>query len=232
MAVSTNYTFQLNRNDLIRRAFQLSGVLPAEQSPSADDVAMASDFLNLELDAIQAEGINLRAVSRATLALVDGTTTYTLPSSVLDVLEPAALTVGTQLTETPVQLIDRARYNGLSHKTAKGRPVFVYIEKAASITATFWPAPGEAMTLTYQKVSFLADSDAANIDTDMGRHWHKPLMYAVASMVARSRNQPQGKIDSLLNECERLKRISRTFDQEHGDFQFQPIARSGGFGRW
>lgn len=232
MAVSSNYTFQLNRNDLLRRAFQLSGVLAAEQHPLSDDIAMAADFLNLELDAIQAEGINLRAVTRATLPLVDGTATYTLPPTVLDVLEPAALLVGSETLETPVELIDRARYTTLTDKTSEGRPVFMYVEKGPSVTATFWPKPDATMTLTYQKVGFLADSDAANVDTDMARHWHKPLMFCVAAMVARSRNQPQAKVDALLAEGERLKRISRTFEQEHGDFVFQPCARSGGFGRW
>jgi len=232
MAVSVNYSFQLNRNDLIRRAFQIAGVLPAEQRPSDDDVAMASDLLNLELDAIQAEGVVLRSVTRATLALSDGTATYALPASVLDVLENAALTVGSQTIETPVHLIDRAQYHMLAHKASEGRPVFMYVQKGASVTVTLWPVPSETMTLTYQMVGFLADSDAANVDTDLSRHWHKPLMFCLAAMIARSRNQPQSKVDSLLNEGERLKRKSHAADQEHGDFQFYPAARSGGFGRW
>jgi hypothetical protein len=206
--------------------------LPAEQSPSSDDIAMASDFLNLELDAIQAEGIILRSVTRATLALVDGTAAYTLPATVLDVLEPAALLVGSETVETPVEMIDRARYNTLTDKTSEGRPVFMYVEKKATVTLTLWPVPDDTMTLTYQKVGFLSDSDAANNDTDLARHWHKPLMFCVAAMIARARNQKQDKIDALLSEGERLKVKSRIAEQEHGDFQFLPHARSGGFGRW
>ncbi len=232
MAVSANSAFQLNRNDLIRRAFQLAGVLPAEQQPSSDDYQMASDFMNLELDSIQAEGVILRSVTRATLALVSGTAAYTLPATVLDVLDPAAVLIGSGPTEIPVQLCDRSRWVTLTDKTIKGVPTFMLIERGASITLTLWPIPSATMTLTYLKVGFLSDSDTAEVDTDFNRHWHKAIMFAVASHVALARNQDLAKVGFLTGQAEKLKRQSRGFDQEHGHFQMRPSSGGCGFGRW
>jgi hypothetical protein len=222
MALSANYTFQLNRNDMLRRAFQLAGVLPAEQEPNNDDYAMASDFLNLELDAIQGEGHVLRSITRTTLSLADGTSSYVLPATVLDVLEPAAVKLASDTTETPVQLIGRAAYTTLTQKTQEGRPTFMYVEKTASVTVYLWPVPDQTMTLTYQRVGFLFDSDAAGVDMDLSRQWHKAVTYMMAGNVALARNQDLSKVKFLLGEGERLKRIARSYEQERGDSQFIP----------
>ncbi len=225
MAVSANSSFQLNRNDLIRRAFQLSGVMSAEHTPEANDIAMASDFLNLELDSLQAHGVILRSVSIATLSLSASTASYTLPSTVLDVLPNATVKAGASVdTETPVQSIGLDRYMAISDKTSAGTPSVMYLERGSSFVVKLWPVPSTAMTLQYKRVVFLADSDSAEVDTDLGRHWHKGIVYALAAMVAESKNQAASKINSLAETAERLKRRSLNHEQEHGQAQFRPAA--------
>lgn len=228
MAVSVNYTFQLNRNALIRRAFQLAGVLSATDVPLDDDVAMASDFLNLELDSLQAMGVILRSVSTSSLTLVGGTSTYTLPATVLDVLPNATVkATSTTTTETPVTSIGHDRYLMLTDKTTAGTPTLMYLERGSSFTVKLWPVPSVAGYLQYKTVAFLRDSDSAAVDTDLGRHWHEAIMYALAAMIAMQRNQPSNKIEALQKRGDFLKQRSLNHEQEHGQIQFRPAPGYG-----
>lgn len=228
MAVSANSNFQLNRNDLIRRAYQICGLLNAAATPKSEQITMASDFLNLELDNLQARGVVLRSVSIATLSLTNGTASYTLPSTVLDVLPSATVKATTSTdTETPVESVGLDRYLTITDKTTSGVPSLMYLERGPSFIVKVWPVPSAAMTLQYKKVAFLADSDSAAVDTDLGRHWHKGLMYGLAAMLAESHDQAPTKVRSFSDKAEYFYKLSLNHEQEHGPAQFRPMAGYG-----
>lgn len=235
MTVSTSSLPDLQRDQLLQISFQLAGLLGAGKSPSADDVAMATNFLRLELMALQAEGVLLQTVERTTLTLVSGTAAYSLPAATIDVQlgpnDQAGSIVNTSSTETLVTTMSRAEYLDLSDKTSAvtGRPTRVYIEKLATLTATFWPVPDStSVTWRYAGVRLLRDTDTGAVTMDVARKWHKYLTYAVACAVARAESLSLEAVISLGKEAERLKEICKADDNQRGKIRFR-LAHPG---RW
>lgn len=233
MTVSTNSLPDLQRDQLLQISFQLAGLLGAGKEPSAEDNAMAANFLRLELMALQAEGVLLQTVERTTLTLVAGTAAYTLPTATIDVQlgpnDQAGSIVNTSSTETLVTTMSRAEYLDLSDKTSAvtGRPTRVYIEKLATVSATFWPVPDStSVTWRYAQVRLLRDTDTGAVTMDVARKWHKYLAYAVASAVARASSLALDAVMSLGKEAERLKEICKADDNQRGKIRFR-LAHNG-----
>lgn len=67
MATSGSTNFSINRDDIIKRALRLIGVLPQGESPSTDQVTEASLALNGLVKAWQADGMPLWAIRTSSL---------------------------------------------------------------------------------------------------------------------------------------------------------------------
>lgn len=225
MAIASTATFELTRDQLIRRAFQLAGMTEASMSPDSDDIAMAADFLGMELDTLQAEGIVLRTVERATKSLVDGTAEYTLDSDTLDVhVGPDDLlgshTVTGATGSTYVKAIGRAEYLAISNRTAEGTPTMGYVERGTtSVKIVLWPVPSAAATLTYQRVRMIRDVTSGSVTMDLVKAWMKPVMWAMAHQIILAKAGDLARADYVRNEAERLKAVVRSYDRQRGTAQ-------------
>lgn len=230
MTVSTSTSLDYQRDQLIEMSFQLAGLLGAGKSPSAADTAMAAGFMNLELMSLQAEGVVLRTVERTTLTLVSGTASYTLPSDTIDVAlgpnDQAGTIVNSSGTEVLVSTMSRSEYMDLPDKTATitGRPTRVYIEKQATLSATFWPTPDtDSITWRYSRVRLLKDMDSGTVTTDLARRWLLYVTYAVAALIARAKSLPADSVKALLAEAERRKAICKADDGQRGKVRFRVV---------
>jgi predicted PhzF superfamily epimerase YddE/YHI9 len=227
MTVSGTYAFELSRDEIIRRAYQLCGALDSSQSPSASDIDLASDLLGMELDYLQAEGIVLRSVERTTLALVDGTATYNLAANAIDVVvEPdqkAGMVWSTAGSETIVRSITRADYEAISNKTTESTPTMVLIQKLATLTATFWPVPNAAMTFRYNKVRLLSDAATGAATIDLARKWQKPLTYTLSYQLALSKGVDLQKVGMLKNLAAEFKTKAMADERQRGNGQLAII---------
>jgi hypothetical protein len=224
MTVSSTSTFELTRDQLIRRAYQLAGALDASQQPTGNDISLAADILGMELDFLQAEGIILRTVVLDTVALVDGTAEYTLDSDTVDVVvEPdgkAGMVWETAGSETMVRSISRADYQALGNKTVEGTPTLCWINRGATITATFWPVPSASMTFRFSKVRLLYDAAPGSTTMDFARKWQKPLVYSMAYQIALAKGAPLDRVGFLKNTAEELKKIALSDEHQRGHGQF------------
>lgn len=225
MTTSSTSVFELNRDTLLRRSFQLAGLLEASQNPSADDLSLASDLMGMELLAMQATGIVVTHVDRTTLSLVAGTAEYTLPSDTLDVFVPADNVVGTIVpasgAETPVMCISRAEYIATPNKTSQGTPTQVFIERLATVKAVFWMVPNATGALfRYAKVRFPRDMDIGTVTLDLAKRWQKAICYSMAYQVGLAKSIPMSRVQFLMNEAERQKAMAQSSDVEKGHAQF------------
>jgi hypothetical protein len=233
VTVSANYTQEFQRDELLTLALQATGTLEAGEEPPAADLAMASNFLNLELQSLQAEKIVLRTVERATLTLTAGTAEYTLPADTIDVQLGPNDQLGTILPsaggESIVKSMSRAEYADITDKTSTntGRPTRAYVERLASITITLWPVPDAASTtLRYSRVRLLRDADDGAVTMDLARRWLKYVVYAVAVHIARSKSLGQEVVQDLRAEAELAKERCKEDDTQRGRLNFR-IAHSG-----
>lgn len=223
MTVAATTTFELSVDQTVRRAFQLAGLLEASQSPSEPDAALGRDFLNLELDALESEGILTRTIDRVTQALSIGVDTYTLGADVVGVFvgpdQIAGTIVNSTNAETYVRAISRHEYVEITAKTATGTPTLVYPECLASTKLIFWPIPDAAVTFRYQARRLPRDSTAGTT-SDIDRRRQKAVLWSLAHDVAVAKSVPIDRVKYLKNEAERLKMIARGLDTQPGNIEF------------
>ena len=231
MAVSANYSLEFNRDEIIRLAFQLAGLLDSYGSPDAYDTEMASDFFNLELQALQAEGVVLRTVERDTIDLIDGTASYVLDADTIDVQvgnnDQAGMLVPTSGNQTQVKVVSRDDYEAIPDKTTEGKPSLVYVEKAASVTLKFWPVPDDSTDdFAFYRVRLLRDMDTGTVTTDLARRWLKAITWALAGHLAMAKSMGLDRVQFLNNEGERLKAVCRADDVQRGRMRLR-VAHNG-----
>lgn len=217
--------YTLNRDQLIRRAFQLAGLVHAQQQPDADDLALAADFFAMELDALQAEGAAVLLTERTTLAITTPDSEYTLPSDVLDVVVGPDNLVGTftpvgSNIERPVYHQTRQDWTAEPNKTLMGPPTLVTIERVTSVNLIFWPTPDTDGAFRYNKVRFRADIATGAAFPEVARRWYKALTWSVAHHVALAKSAPLGRVEYLGKSSELYKARARVAETEHGNLQF------------
>lgn len=230
MPTSANATLNYTRDQLITAAYRLAGLWPSNQNSgdiqAAYDVAMATDFMNLELMELQAEGIILSASQFALLALVAGTKVYTLPADTIDVQVGPNDEVGTILpltgSETPVMIMHRAEYLAQAEKATAGRPMSAYVTRGATVEVTFWPVPDDSTEqFRYSRVRLLKDMDTGAVSFDLARRWLQYVTLAVAAQVGLAKNLPLEKVNWLKSEAERVKAICKADNNERGKMRFR-----------
>lgn len=226
MTVSANSTQEFSRDELVAMAYQLTGLLEAGKEPPAADIAMAANFLNMELQALQAEGVVLRTIERTTLTLTAGTATYSLPSDTIEIQLGPNGQLGTIVpssgSEFPVTAMTRAEYLNNPDKTSTGTPSRGYVEKLATVTLTLWPIPDStAPTFRYARVRLLRDADTGAVTIDLARRWLKFVAYATAANLARAKSLPLDQVIDLQNQAETMKAVCMADDQERPDIRFR-----------
>lgn len=201
MTVSTTSAWQLTRNEIIRRAYQLAGLLEVSQQLSGDQARQGADFLSMELDSLQNRGRILRTVETGTLTLADGTATYDLPddtmSIVIDGSQKAGMVSLSGDAETVVTGSSRQQYEALPNKDEEGRPILCFFDEGATITATFYPTPDAAYSFRYVRVRLMRDSDRGSNNIDLGKRWQKAIVYAVAWQAAMANNAPMDRVGAI-----------------------------------
>jgi hypothetical protein len=224
VTTSSNSTLNYQRDQLLTTAFRLAGVLDADGTLNQADARMGADFMNLELQYLQADGVVLRTIERTTLTLVAGTTAYVLPADTIDVDTGPNGIAGTIVpalgSESAVVAMTRAEYMQQTDKGSvpTGRPLRVYIERgAAAVTLIFWPPPDtSAATFRYGRVRLLRDMDTGAVTVDLARRWLQFVTYAVATQVAMSKSIPLDRVSWLRKRAEEMKERLMADDTERG----------------
>lgn len=221
MTTSANAAFDLSRDALIRMAYQLVGVLEAGKDPDANQLAMASDLLNMGLKALQNDGIILRTLEQATTTLVPGTAQYTLASDTLDV-DDRSFYVTSGTTDLQLVQISRGQYMELSNKATQGQPTQFYVEKGTSVSFFLYPAPdGNWTSVTYPRVRLLRDMDSGSVTPDLPSKYIKYVAYMLAADLALHHGLlPRYQL--LKGTAEEEKVRATNDDTERGPVSFRP----------
>jgi hypothetical protein len=164
VTVSTLSLPDYNRDTLLTKAIRITGILATDEDPSQRQLAQAAEHMNLTLDELQASGVILRTIERATLALTSSTGEYALAADTIDVEIGQSDTMGTIVlsggSEPIVKTMSRDEWLQLSNKSYTGMPTRAYLEKAD---------PAEARLLA-----------------DTRRKLHVPLHEGAAAQVCRN----------------------------------------------
>ena len=119
MATSGTKTFSLDTAEVIEEAYELAGL----ELRTGYDASSARRSLNIMFSDWSNRGINLWTVEQVTLDLVSGTSSYTLNSFDIDVLEAIVRVFDSKSSSTfndiTIERISRQEYLGLPDKNTK-----------------------------------------------------------------------------------------------------------------
>ena len=220
MTVNTTKTRELNIDTIVRRAYQLAGLVPAEQGTLDNAKAtLGRDFLEMLMDELQASiGLIRQRVFESVAAVAD-TASYAMPAHVLNVVGDATYKVTGEDTETVIKPMSMQDYTALSDKAAEGVPSSYFIHRATTMTLYLWPVPVESGTLRLQIHTLLGDNDNGTNTLDLERHWVSYVTYALAARLALASSLSMSivsKLESLADaRRDEAARYSSTNEPTH-----------------
>ncbi len=216
-------SFDLNRTGLIRTAYQLVWRLQAGQDPTAEELEMGTDFLNVVLKDAQNYGIMLRKLERTTIPLTSGTYVYALDSSTLDVDPMTPYVTDANGVDLPLKLISRGQYMELNNKaTTTGQPTQLYVEKLQTISAILYPVPDvQWVSMTLPRVVVIDDMSTAATVTGLQAKYLRAIMLGVAHMIAYASGLNE-KARMLKKDFDECLSTAKNDDTERGATVFRP----------
>ncbi len=185
MTISATRVFELDINTIIRQAFRTAALANEHTVLSPEKIGDAKEKLEFILDELSTEGLLDRMVTTETVTLVDGTDTYSLAASTLDVIGiatmPEAMVLGATTREEMLVLRQTA---------SEGPPSNYYVDRSTTpLSVQLWPTPGaneDTVLLTFQVHRLRADSQTGSDTPDVERYFARYLIYALGHELALS----------------------------------------------
>jgi hypothetical protein len=158
---------------------------------------------NLMLARWSNQGVNLWAVDLETIPLVQGQSTYVIPSNTVMILD-AYITIaqGDSNTDRIILPVSRTEYASYPNKQQQGFPTTYWFDRLSGLTPaagaeagvqqvptiSLWPVPdgGEATTLKYYRVRRLQDATfASGQQPEIPYLWLEAFAYGLALRLAQ-----------------------------------------------
>lgn len=246
MALSDNlsdtFVFNLDREELITKALRMLGVISGAQSSTdvPNDLASASNSLNLMLNAWQADGLQLWQTETVTITTPtanadyefgDDAGTYTdyRPIDVLEVYRvDETSNVWVELTR-----LSRVDFNQLSDHDSTGTPVnYYYNNDMDKGTLSVWPIADASFIANSSIVVVLTKAfDDVTSTGDViafPQEWQLAVVYGLAVIMAPEYGIPISKQQLLIQQAEAEKQRVMDWDTEHVSVFYQPEANFHG----
>lgn len=186
MATSGTYTFNPSLGEITIYAYQLIGVRPTALLQEHMDAARTAT--NMMFTRWSNQGVNLWEVTLTEVPLVQGQTSYSVPSNVVVMLDAyIRVTSGTTNTDRIILPISRTEYASYPNKSQQGFPTTFWFDRLLQPYVYLWPVPdGSQTSLIYYSVNRLQD---ANLDgtqqLDIPPIWLEAMAYGLAYRLAQ-----------------------------------------------
>lgn len=138
---------------------------------------------NMMLGRWSSQGVNLWAVDKVTVPLVQGTSTYSVDPSTIVMLDAYISNGGIDRIILPVS---RTEYASYPNKDQQGFPTTFWFDRLLSPTVTLWPVPdGTQTSLVYYRVKQVQDSNLTNGQTvEIPYYFLEAFAYGLAQRLA------------------------------------------------
>ena len=191
MAVSSSKDFELDVADYIEEAFERCGL----ELRTAYDLRTARRSLNLLLAEWANRGLNQWTIQEKTIAMVEGTTSYNVDSSVstaaIDVLDAfVRQTVNSENSDIQMTRLSRSEYSAIPNKSTEGQPLQFFVDKQISPTISVYPTPDETSkyTVHLNVLTRMDDVDAATNTLQMPFRFYPCLAAGLAYYISIKKN--------------------------------------------
>ena len=189
MATSGTTAFDLNIDDIIEEAYERCGM----RTNSGHDIKSARRSLNLLFSEWGNRGIHLWKVELNDIALVAGTSVYSVAANVNDVLEAYISTTSGQTSSTndiSLTKIDRSAYAALPNKGSQGQPSQYFVDRQTTPVINLYVAP-DASTYTHLKyytINRIEDAGAYTNQADVAYRFIPCMISGLAYYISFLKN--------------------------------------------
>lgn len=238
MTIQADVGRELNITTLIRRAYQLAGLMSAEQGTDGPQWAsrsgMARDLLTVIVAEVQTAGFMTRGRNFVYQTLTQGTYTYALPDTVWDVvgngayIAAAETNVTAATSETPVVQRDVETWQSIGTKAGQGRPTFFMVDRSVfPLQVRVWQTPSEAGTIRFQTYRLLSNVTDGNATVDLERYWSGYLLFELAHQLACAHSLPTDKCMYFATMAQNKKDEAKKWGNQHASTTFVIEHRTG-----
>jgi hypothetical protein len=231
MATSGNSNYTTTRDEIIKRALRLLGVIAQGQVPNADQYAEGSIALNSLVKAWQADGMPLWAIKQYAMSLVAGQKEYNIGVGLqVDTAKPlkvlqAWLHDSISAIDVPMRILTRQEYNILGNKDTVGMPIQIYYDpqRDQGVMHVF-PTPdnfsqvNKTINFVYQRP--YEDFDTATDSPDFPQEGYDAVTYGLATRLAPEYGLPNLERKTLWQEMSIIKQEALNFGLEEGSLYF------------
>jgi len=203
MATSGTTAFDLNIDEIVEEAYNRCGI----NGMSGYDLKRARRNLNILFSEWGNRGVHLWKVELQTQALAAGTISYTVPTSVSDVLEAYISTSsGTTSSTNDISLtkIDRSAYAALPNKGSTGQPSQYFVDRQTTPIINLYVAP-DASTYTHLKyytINRIEDAGAYTNQADVAYRFIPCMISGLAYYLSFLKNPQSTSSLKLVYEDE------------------------------
>ena len=223
MAVSGSKDFELDVADYIEEAFERCGL----ELRTAYDLRTARRSLNLLLAEWANRGLNQWTIQEKTIAMVEGTTSYNVDSSVstaaIDVLDAfVRQTVNSENSDIQMTRLSRSEYSAIPNKSTKGQPLQFFVDKQISPTISVYPTPDETSkyTIHLNVLTRMDDVDAATNTLQMPFRSYPCLAAGLAYYISIKKNPERTGLLKQIYEEEFQRALDA--DEDRASFRITP----------
>jgi len=187
MATSGTIAFTLDIAEIIEEAGERCG-FSQDRLREGYFFKTARRSLDLLMTEWANTGVNLWTLEQNTIALADGTNTYTnIPADTVDILDAVSRTTeaGGTTTDVPMERISTEEYLNRTNKLQEGRPIqFSLLRGNDAHTLFVYPTPDTAYTFVYWQIRYMEDTGDLAKNVDMPKRLLPALIAGLAWQLA------------------------------------------------
>jgi len=182
---SGSYAFAPSMGDDILYAYGLCGVRrTALTQQHFEDARIATNMLMMRWSS---DGVNLWQVDLQCVQLVQGCSTYPVPSNTVVMLDMYyTISNGQQEIDRIMSPISRSEYANYPNKQQQGSPTVAWFNRLLSPTVTLWPCPnGQQASFKYYRLRQTQDSNLQNgQNVEVPPYFLEAYVYGLATRLA------------------------------------------------
>lgn len=227
MATSGTTAFDMEFTEIAEEAWERAG----REMRSGYDLRTARRSMNLLTIEWQNRGINMWTIDSGSVAMVDGTATYNLPTDTIDVLDMVIRTndgVSASQSDLVLNRISVSTYASIPNKLSEGRPVQAYIDRArAQPTVTVWPVPNASSTYTlyYWRTRRIEDAGRGVQTPDIVFRFYPAMVAGLAYYLSMKDPELRANAAILKQDYEEQFRLAAEEDREKASIRLVPSLR-------
>ena len=221
MALSGSTNFEPNITEFIEEAYERCGL----ELRTGYDLKSGIRSANLMLAEWANRGLNQWTIEQATQTVTEGTTSYSLNSNIIDILDVVLRrTINNVQTDISMSRVSRSEYINIPNKNTKARPSQFFLDKLSTPSLKIWPAPENSTDiLVFNKLVRMDDADAATNTMDMPFRFFPCFVAGLAYYISQKRSpQLTPQLKTIYEE-----EFSRAADQDEdrASFRVRPSLR-------